>query len=178
MLQASPCRQSPVLARSHIDPVTCEQIAVLLEGYAARGVFRGFSCGVPVAGRETFKMLWHRDQQFQLEVNMQAKTLRFPLVLPQVPAKSSMYREFRQFVTEQQAEGRLEHRRIDPAKVKIACSNRAGNVGLTITAIDGDLEYSIRKLIGLVQEIYMVFLYDGRYYDYMIEIFDLDPDHM
>jgi hypothetical protein len=36
----------------------------------------------------------------------------------------------------------------------------------------------VQKLIGLVQEIYMGFLYDGRYYDYMIEVFDLDPDHM
>ena len=45
------------------------------------------------------------------------------------------------------------------------CSNRAGNIGLTVTAIDGDLPYAIRKLVGLIQEIYMVFLYDGRYYD-------------
>ena len=49
---------------------------------------------------------------------------------------------------------------------------------LTITAADGNLKYAIRKLIQLVHEIYMVFLYDGRYYGYMLEVFNLDPDRM
>lgn len=123
-------------------------------------------------------MLWHRDQSFELTVNVRSNTLRIPVVLPDVPAKSEMYREFRQYVRERQAEERLEHRRIDPNKAEVRCGNRAGNVGLTVRAIDGDLKYSVQKLIGLVHEIYMGFLYDGRYYDYMVEVFDLDPDYM
>lgn len=89
-----------------------------------------------------------------------------------------MDRELRQFVRDRQAAERPEHRRIDPAKAAVRCSKRAGNIGLTVTALDGDLPYAVRKLIGLVQEIYMVFLYDGRYYDYLVEVFDLDPDHL
>ncbi len=33
-----------------------------------------------------------------------------------------------------------------------------------------------RQLIHLVHEIFMTFLLDGRYYEYMVETFDLDPD--
>jgi len=55
--------------------------------------------------------------------------------------------------------------------------NRGGTVALTVKALDGDVEYATRGLINLVHEIYLVFLMDGRNYDYMIETFDLDPDH-
>jgi len=158
--------------------VTIEETEVLLQEYAARGVFRGFSRIAARGSQATFKMQWHRDRSFELTVDTRTTTLRMPVVLPEIPAKSEMYRELRQFVQEQQAEERVAHRRIDPAKTAVRCSNRAGNVGLTMHAVDGDLEYAIRKLIGLVQEIYLVFLYDGRYYDYMIEVFDLDPDHV
>jgi len=167
-----------VWAHSRIDQVTIEKAEALLQGYAARGVFRGLSRSASRAGQATFKIRWHRDRTFELTVNVRAKTLRIPVVLPEVPAKSAMYREFRQFVRERQIAERREHRRIDPAKAQVRCSNRAGNIGLTVTALDGDLEYSLRKLIHLVQEIYMVFLYDGRYYDYMIAVFDLDPDQI
>jgi hypothetical protein len=152
--------------------VTIEQAQNLLEGYAERGVFRGFSRVAP----NTFKLRWHHDRDFELTVNLRTNTLRIPIVLPEVPARSAMYREFRQFVEERQAKDRLQHRRIDPDKAAIRCSNHAGNIGLTVIAVDGDLKYSVRKLILLVQEIYMAFLYDGRYYDYMMEVFDLDPD--
>jgi hypothetical protein len=48
-------------------------------------------------------------------------------------------------------------------------------VSLTMRLLNDD-EYGARKLIHLAQEIFLVFLQDGRYYDYMVENFDLDPD--
>ena len=122
-------------------------------------------------------MLWHRDQFFDLNLDTRKKTLRFPAVLPNVPARSSMYREFKEFVASRQSNGVPEHRRVDPRYVTIRISNRAGNVGLTFTVRNNDYEYATRKLINLVHEIYLVFLYDGPYYDYMVETFHLDPDH-
>ena len=115
---------------------------------------------------------------FELKVNLRSKTLRMPVVLPELPARSSMYRELKAFVASFQSKERVKHRRIDPAKAEVRCSNAAANAGLSVKALDGDIEYAIRKLIALVQEIYLVFLYDGRYYDYLLEVFDLDPDHM
>jgi len=88
-----------------------------------------------------------------------------------------MYREFKQFIASRQSKDVPEHRRIDPRRVNIRISNRAGNIGLTFTVRNNDYEYATRKLINLVQEIYLGFLYDGPYYDYMVETFHLDPDH-
>ena len=157
---------------------TEELVGGILESYAARAVFRGFSHGPARGGRAIFRMLWHRDRLFELILDVPKKTLRFPLVLPEVPANSPMYREFREFVESRFSDSLPEHRRIDAKKARVRCGNRGGNVSLTLTAVDGDFDYGTRKLIHLVHEVYMDFLLDGRYYEYMIEKFDLDPDRM
>lgn len=125
-----------------------------------------------------FKILWHRDRFFDLVLDTREKTLRFPVVLPEVPAKSSMYGEFKEFLESRAAASLPEHRRIDKKKASVRASNRGGNVALTLTVRNGDYEYATRKLIHLVHEIYLVFLYEARNYDYLIKTFDLDPDHM
>ena len=94
-----------------------EQVAGILQDYAGRGVFRGFSQG-PVRGRKaTFKMLWHRDRFFELTLDTAKKTLCFPVVLPGVPRNSAMYREFVRFVESQYSPKVPAHRRIDRKKV-------------------------------------------------------------
>lgn len=157
---------------------TEELVGGILETYAARAVFRGFSHGPVRGGRAIFRMLWHRDRLFELLLDVPRKTLRFPVVLPEVPANSPMYREFREFVESRFSDNLPEHRRIDAKKASIRCGNRGGSVSLTLTALDGDFDYGVRKLIHLVHEVYMDFLLDGRYYEYMVEKFDLDPDRM
>jgi hypothetical protein len=128
------------------------------------------------AGKASYKMLWHRDRFFDLILDPARKTMRFPVVLPEVPAHSSMDREYKEFVKSRSDASLPEHRRIDPKKAVVQPSNRGGNVGLTVAVKAGGYEYATRKLIHLVHETFMVFLYDGRYYDYLIETFDLDPD--
>ena len=49
---------------------------------------------------------------------------------------------------------------------------------LVLKIKDGDGEYAVRKLIHLVNEIYLTFLADGKYFDYLVETFNLDPDRM
>ena len=100
--------------------------------------------------------------------------MRFPLVLPNVPA--GMYRELKEFINARHAAELPDHRRIDSRKAQVAASNRGGNVKLSVRIIDGDDEYGARKLIHLVHEMFLTFLLDGRYYEYLVENFDLDQD--
>jgi len=159
-------------------PAAVELVAGILEDYAQRGTFKGFARGTVRAGTARFRMLWHRDQFFDLILDTRRKTLRFPVVLPQVPARSEMYGELQGFVRARQSGELPKHRTIDPKKAVVRTSNRAGNVALTVSVRGTDYEYATRKLIHLVHEIYLGFLYDGAYYDYMVETFGLDPDHM
>lgn len=189
------CRRNPAWERSRIsgtglNPIErsvrrsasapkgacATRVAEVLKSYADRGVFRGFSAGPAHAGRATFKILWHRDRSFDLILDVPRKTLRFPVVLPEVPAKSPMYREFREFVESRHSPALPGHRRIDRRKARLRAGAHGGNASLTLTVKGADFEYGVRKLIHTVHEIYMVFLFDGRYYDYMLETLELDPD--
>lgn len=146
-----------------------------LESYAQRGVFRGFSQDVRPT-KAVFRMLWHRERVFELTFEPQKNVLRFAQILPNVDA--AMYRDLQEFINLRLLPELPDHRRIDPHKVQIQPTRRNGNVALTLQILDGDDEYATRKLIHLVHEIFLTFLLDGRYYDYMVENFDLDPDRM
>jgi hypothetical protein len=155
-----------------------QRVAETLENYAQRGVFRGFGRGPVRQGKASFKMLWHRDQTFELIFDTQKNTLRFPLVLPNVPANFAMYQELKQFIAAQHADELPEHRRIDRTLTQIQPSNRGGKVALTAQFTAGNDAYATRKLIHLVHEIFLTFLYDGKYFEYLVETFELDPDKM
>ncbi len=134
-------------------------------------MFRGFSRGP--SGK--FQIVWHRDRQFDLIVDSRRGTIRCPVVLPQVPAGSGMYRQLRAFLKSCQDPALPEHRRVESCKVRVTCANRGGDVSLTMTLCGGDYEYGVRKFIHLIQEIYLVFLVE--HFEYQVEAFDLDPDH-
>ena len=152
------------------------KVTNVLEGYAAKGVFRGFSAGPMNNDKAVYKMQWHHDRRFELMVDVPRKTMRFPAVLPGVPADSSMYRELKEFLKSRHSEELPEHRRIESAKARVSCSNRNGKVAVTLTVRDGDFEYGARKIVHTVHEIFMVFLADGPYYDYLVEQLGLDQD--
>jgi hypothetical protein len=122
------------------------------------------SAGGVRSKKAAFKILWHRDRSVDFLVDTAKATLRIPLVLPQVPARSAMYREFKGFLAERSSKEMLAHRRIDSKKARVACGNKGG----------GDYEYGARKLIHLIHEVFLTFL--QPYFDYQVEVFELDPD--
>jgi len=148
----------------------------ILEGYAAKAVFRGFSAHPKRGGKAAYKMVWHHDRPFELLLDVPNGTLLFPALLPGVPSRSDMYRELRAFLKSRQTDEVPEHRRVNPAKARLTSSNQRGVVSLTLTVKDDDFDYAARKLIQIVHEIFMVFLVDGPYFEYMVGQLGLDPD--
>lgn len=156
--------------------MTLDQIGTLLESYATRGVFRGFSRG-PVSGSKAiYRMLWHRDRFYDLEADLAKATLHIPQLLPKVPARSEMDREFQAYIESRHSTDLPEHRRIDATKAHLEGGNRRGAATLTMKVNDGDYEYAVRKLVHAVHEVFLDFLSEGKYYEWQIEVFDLDPD--
>jgi hypothetical protein len=121
-------------------------------------------------------MRWHHDRLYECILDEKVATLCFPSLLPGVSASSEMYRAFKQYLLARQSDALPPHRRIDPARAKIRAVNRGGTVSLVLAVKDGDYEYGVRKLINLVHEIFLDFLFDGRYLEYRIENFGLDLD--
>ncbi len=153
-----------------------DTVNTTLEDYAGRGVFRSFSQGKTRAGKTEFKLLWHRQKTFILIFDSEKETLRFRLVLPNVPADSEMYASLKELLSNRRTAKDRPHRDVDPEKATIRPHNRGGAVSLGIQVMDGDFDYGTRKLINLVNEIFLGFLVDGPYYEYMVENFDLNVD--
>lgn len=167
--------------RSNVSNPTAAAIDIvsqLLAGYAERRVFHGFSRVSTTRGEERFQIAWHRGRVFELTFDARTCTLRLPELLTAVPASSPMYADLKAFVRSRQSDELPEHRRIDRRKVQIRTYNRDGNILLVMKATDRDSQYAARGLVHLVNEIYLTFLADGNYFDYLVETFDLDPDRM
>ena len=147
-----------------------------LEDYAQRGIFQAFSRHQQGRQRGEFQVLWHRNQLFQWNWDGGKRSLRIACVLPGVPAKSSMYRQFKAWLKQRQDPALPAHRQCDPDKLTLKTYNRGGDVALTMQLLDADTEYGVRKLVALVNEIYLDFLSSGLYFDWLVETFDLDPD--
>jgi hypothetical protein len=169
MRQASLYRSNRV--REHLRTKVDET----LELYAAKGVFRTFSGALWRFKVAHYRMQWHKDRFYDLVFDPAKHSLRFPVVLPKAPRP--MYEDFKKFVSSRQTEP-LEHRRIDPKRVRISCSSKNGDIALLFISKDRDYEYATQKLINLVHETFLIFLQDGMYYEYMIETFDLDRDQI
>lgn len=160
-------------------PSQFDSVTETLGGYAARGVFRGFSPGDTNGLKTaTYKILWHHNRLFELVFDATKHTLRFQAFLPNLPAGSEMYADLKRFVASRHAPEILEHRRIDANKAQALVTNRCQQVSLTVKIKDGDVAYATQKLIHLAHEIFLSFLTEGRYFEYLIENFDLDPDHI
>jgi hypothetical protein len=155
---------------------TVELVTAILEGYAEKAVFRGFSAHPKRGGKAQYKMIWHYDRAFELSLDVAAKTLRFPAILPGVPQRSAMYRDLRAFLKTRQSAETPEHRRVNPSRARLVVKNKRGIVSLALASKDGDFDYAARKIVQIVHEIFMVFLLDGPYYEYLVDHLGLDPD--
>jgi hypothetical protein len=160
------------------DVASIDIVASVLAGYAERRVFHGFSRGPTSGGKANFQIAWHRGRVFELAFDADAGALRLPELLTGIPADSPMYEELKGFIRSRRSNDLPDHRRLDTRKIQIRTYNRGGNVFLVLKAKDGDSEYAARKLVHLINEIYLIFLADGKYFDYLVETFHLDPDRM
>ena len=159
-----------------VSPV--DVVGDTLEGYARRGVFRGFGRG-PVQGhRASFRLVWHHGRSFECELDSRRQTLRFPVLFPGVEVDSYVNRTLKRFLQGRRSEDLPEHRRVDRSKVAIRSLCRGGRVSLLVEVKDGDWEYGTRKLVHVVQELFLDLLSDGRGYSYLVDAFGLNADPM
>jgi hypothetical protein len=158
----------------HDDPA--DVVGDTLQDYASRGVFRGFSRGRARGAKTSYRLTWHYDRTFELVLDRKRRTLRFPSLLSDLPDGRALYGELLGFLRSRLSQELPEHRRIDGARAKVRSYRRAGNMSLTLEVKDGDYEYGTRRLIRLVQEIFLDFLREGAGHEYLVESFDLGPD--
>jgi hypothetical protein len=146
-----------------------------LAGYAQRGIFRAY--GDRPASREQiqFSFRWHTEVPINVVYRAGTRELAFRDLLPDVGGNSAMYRHLKQFLRERTSQDLPPHRRIDPRKVALRLTQRAGKVSL-IVSLESDVEYGVRKAVNLIHELFVNFLRDPLYFSYMVQHFGLNPD--
>lgn len=141
-----------------------------LQAYADRGVFRGFAEQPPRRGRHVFSFLWLAPSPFTLSYDPSSGALTFRDLLPSVPARSPLAAALRRFIRGRAAAGLPEHRRVDPARARVACSVRRGAMTVEVVAGPGQHGYGVNRAVNLVNEI---FVHLQTYFpEYMWENFD------
>jgi len=151
--------------------------AALIDDYVARGVFRAMALPSGKSGSEVFRIVWFRNRTMGLEVDARRGRVRLSDVLPPVAPRSKLYRDLRAWLRSREAPELPAHRRIDPAQFRTAFRISGGSVQLVITCETGDTTLGARKLLHLANELYLDFLAAPERYEWILEAFDLDPDH-
>ncbi len=147
---------SPRAARPRLTPA--QSLAVVrerLQRYADRGVFRGFSEQPPAAGRHRFRFSWHGTQPLALVYTSTTGTFVFRNLLPNVAARSPLYRDLRAFVAGRASPRLPAHRRVDRRRARIRCVLSRGTVSLELVATRNHHEYGVNRVVNLVHEVFM-----------------------
>jgi hypothetical protein len=174
--QLAPASVRPVRRRMAMAPVAFSQVSEILNGYAQRGMFRGFAALPRTETQQTFNLLWHYNRQYPFVLNVVGKTVAFRGLLSGIPAGSTMAADLRNFLKPFSTAQVPAHRRVDANAGRLKTRIKDGALTLLIEVADTQYAYCTRKLVHLAHEIFMVFLWDGPYFEYRVENLGLDPD--
>ena len=153
---------------------SAETVDALLRARADRGVFRAFAAS-RVRGKLDCSAVWLGERPMRIVFDPRLGVLEFRDLLPNLPFKSALYRDFRSFLKGRAAADLPAHRRVDPDRVRLRGRNRKGSVSVYLESLDGDWEYCVSKGLKLVNEVFLGFL-RGPYHEYMVSNFQEPED--
>ncbi|HEY6327861.1 MAG TPA: hypothetical protein VI756_00890 [Blastocatellia bacterium] len=142
----------------------------ILQEYADRGVFRGFS----EFKEGSFKFVWLINQQMELTVDTNRHRLSFKRLLTSIPSGSAMYADLKRFI-EGLHDGQLPlHRRVDPKRAEASCANRGGTVSVSLEVKNNQYAYGAKRIVNLVHELFLHLR--QSYPEYLMENFDVPQE--
>ena len=142
----------------------------------ARGVFRGAAVPPIRAGLESYGIVWFRGQTMRLDVDAHRGRVCLQDVLPPIAPRSRIDRDVRNWLRSRESPELPAHRIIDPLQFQTALRRAGGRMQLIVTSRFGEADQATRKLLRLVNELYLDFLAAPGRYDWVVATYDLDPD--
>jgi hypothetical protein len=152
-------------------------VGSLIDDFVARGVFSASALPPRRRGIEGYRLVWFRGQQMDLYVDVRRARASLDRLLPPVVPRSGFDRRLRAWLRSREAAEIPSHRRLDPEQLRAGLRNLGGDMQLTLVSQAGDPLLAVRKLLQLVNELYLGFLAAPECYDWIVEAFDLDPDN-
>jgi hypothetical protein len=159
------------------DADIAERFGAMIEESARRGVFSSYSRAQGgKSGKKIYEVAWHKGRIFQLSLNPSKRVISIPNLLPSLERNSNLYKSLIQFVNDFAADDRPDHRRVSPERAYLKLSIRRGSTQLSIFSTDDDMEYAFKKIVQVVNEIFLLFMISGEYFAYRVEHLGADPD--
>jgi hypothetical protein len=149
-------------------------VEAVLQEYAHRGVFRGFSTTRRQGGRYDYTFTWLMSRPFTLSYDPARRSLSFKALLPHVQARSPMAAVLRHVVAERSTGRVPRHKRFDGRKVQAVCGIHRGSFRLTVRVRGPHEADAVRHLLGLVNELFLAL--HEMFPDYLIAEFGLSPE--
>jgi hypothetical protein len=150
-------------------------VLAAFQHYAARGSFRSLTAAAAGVGTE-LRFTWLRDVAFRVVFDAPRRTLTFVDLLPAIGTGSPMDRSLRAFVRLHTSPAVPPHRRVDPRRIAVTVVNRGGAASITFAFRTKDVGYAVQKAVHLAHDILQDFLNEGRYLQYCVDHFNLNPE--
>ena len=160
--------------RARRDDDGASQLTAALQGYADRGVFRGFRVESSSGGRSDYFFTWLTRTPMRLRYEPSRRELRFVDLLPRVSSYSGLTQDLRRLVLEHQTSAVPEHRRIDGRRVKLAATVRAGHFSVILRLRGAQEAYAVQRGVNLVNQLFL--LLQANYPEYLIQCFGFSPE--
>ena len=142
----------------------------IVAAYADRGVFNGLNEARP--GR--FRFVWLLRHPMELNVDSARQVLNFRQLLPGIPLRSALYDDVKWFLEQRHDASLPAHRRVDPRKAVLSCSNRNGRVSVSLLVKNNQYAYGANRIVNVVHELFQ-HLRDA-YPEYLAENFGVPQE--
>ena len=156
-------------------PSDVQVVRLVLDHYANRGLLRNVRTTPTVGVTTLFQFTWHYNRTFDLLVDCAASRMEFTGAFPNVSPLSAISLGLSQYIEAMMSENVPIHRRIDRRKTVVSRAHSGTDVSIVASIADGDFDYAARRLIQVVNEIYVDFLPNSSHYEYQVESLGLNP---
>jgi hypothetical protein len=150
------------------------RVALALQRYADRGVFRGLSVNAGRGGRQIFSFTWLTRRPMALTFEPKSGALVFKDLLPGVGANRTLVSDLKAIVDDHSGRAVPAHRRIDARRMRAACSVRGGHLTLSLQVRGAHHEYAVQRGLNLINQLFL--LLQASYPEYLVEQFGFSAE--
>lgn len=145
-----------------------------LQRYAQRGALRQFEERKGRGNKVEFHFNWLLGKRFTIVLDEKTGTLTLRDALPAVEPRSPLDRDVRKFVKSRSDGSLPAHRRVDPGRAELHCTNRKSSMSFTLKVKRNQYAYSVTKLLNFANELFGYL--DSYHIQYLWEHFDVPAE--
>ena len=147
-------------------------VAVALQSYADRGVFRGFRASPSARGRVAFEFKWLTKRAVTATFDERRNTLTFPSLLPAMSKAAAA--DVSNVLGSRTGRGVPAHKRIDARRCVVAGAMRKGVYAVRVTIRGANHDYAVKTALSVINDIFITL--QERHPEYLIEHFGMSAE--